>query len=36
MLCGLVGSFATMTDMIALSAEPEPVGVNFTAIVHDE
>ena len=36
MLCGLVGSFATLTAMLALSAEPPPVGVNFTAIVHDE
>ena len=36
MLCGLVGSFATLTAMPALSAEPPPVGVNFTAIVHDE
>lgn len=36
MLCGLVGSFATLTAMIALSAEPAPIGVNFTAIVHDE
>ena len=36
MLCGLVGSFATATAMLALSAEPLPVGVNITAIVHDE
>jgi hypothetical protein len=36
MLCGLVGSFATATAMLALSAEPPPVGVNITAIVHDE
>jgi hypothetical protein len=36
MLCGLVGSLATLTAMLALSAEPPPVGVNFTAIVHDE
>ncbi len=36
MLCGLVGSFATLTTRLALSAEPVPVGVNFTAIVHDE
>ena len=36
MLCELVGSFATLTAMLALSAEPPPVGVNFTAIVHDE
>ena len=36
MLCGLVGSFATLTAMLALSAAPAPVGVNFTAIVHGE
>jgi hypothetical protein len=36
MLCGLLGSFATLTATLALSAEPPPVGVNFTAIVHDE
>lgn len=36
MLCGLVGSFVTLTAMLALSAEPPPVGINFTAIVHDE
>ena len=36
MLCGLVGSFVTFTAMLALSAEPPPLGVNFTAIVHDE
>ena len=36
MLCGLVGSLVTLTAMIALSAEPPPVGVNFTASVHDE
>ena len=36
MLCGLVGSLVTFTAMLALSAEPPPVGVNFTAIVHDE
>ena len=26
----------TFTAMLALSAEPPPVGINFTAIVHDE
>lgn len=26
----------TLTAILALSAEPPPVGVNFTAIVHDE
>lgn len=26
----------TLTAMLALSAEPPPVGINFTAIVHDE
>ena len=36
MLCGLLGSFATLTFMLARSAVPPPVGVNFTAIVHDE
>src|ERR1700722_2945641 len=36
MLCGLVGSFVMITAILALSAEPLPVGVNFTAIVHDE
>jgi len=35
-VCGLVGSFVTFTAMLALSVEPPPVGVNFTAIVHDE
>ena len=35
-LCGLVGSFVTLTVMLALSADPPPVGVNFTPIVHDE
>ena len=35
-LCGLVGSLATLTAMLALSAEPPPAGVNFTAMVHDE
>jgi hypothetical protein len=33
---GLFGSLATFTAMLALSAEPPPVGVNFTATVHDE
>ena len=36
MLYGLVGSFATLTVRLALSGEPPPAGVNFTAIVHDE
>jgi hypothetical protein len=36
MPCGLVGSFATLTVILALSAAPPPVGVNFSAIVHDE
>jgi hypothetical protein len=36
MLCGLVESLATLTAMLALSAEPPAVGVNFTAMVHDE
>jgi hypothetical protein len=35
-MCGLVGSLATLTAMLALSAEPPAVGVNFTATVHDE
>jgi hypothetical protein len=35
-MCGLVGSLATFTAMLALSAEPPAVGVNFTATVHDE
>ena len=26
----------TFTAMVALSPEPPPVGINFTAIVHDE
>jgi len=34
--CGLVGSTATFTAMLALSDDPPPVGVNVTAIVHDE
>ncbi len=36
MVCGLIGSLATFTIMLALSAEPPPVGVNFTAIIHGE
>jgi hypothetical protein len=36
MLCGLVGSLPTVTSMLALSGDPPPVGVNVTAIVHDE
>src|ERR1700693_2863065 len=36
MLCGLVGSSATLPATLAVSAEPPPLGVNFTAIVHDE
>ena len=36
MLWGLVGSLPTPTAIVALSAEPPPVGVNFTATVHDE
>lgn len=32
-MCGLVGSLPTFTAMLALSAEPPPVGVNLTAIV---
>ena len=36
MLCGLVGSFETLTATLALSAEPPPVGVNLTAMVHEE
>ena len=35
-MCGLVGSLATLTAMLALSAGPPAVGVNFTATVHDE
>ena len=33
MLCGLVGSLATLTAMFALSDEPPAVGVNLTAMV---
>ena len=36
MLCGLVGSLPTVTAMMALSEEPPAVGVNVTAIVHEE
>src|SRR5271167_4986664 len=36
MLCGLFGSLPMLTAMLALSATPPPVGVNVTAIVHDE
>src|ERR1700691_1365926 len=36
MLYGLLGSLPMVTAMLALSAEPPPVGVNVTAIVHDE
>jgi len=36
MLCGLVGSLPIVTAMLALSADPPPVGVNVTAIVHVE
>jgi hypothetical protein len=36
MLCGLVGSLPMVTAMLALSEEPPPVGVNVTAIVHEE
>src|SRR5271163_4696970 len=36
MLCGLFGSLPILTAMLALSAAPPPVGVNVTAIVHDE
>ena len=36
MLCGLLGSLPTFTAMLALSADPPPVGVNVTAIVHDD
>jgi hypothetical protein len=34
--CGLVGSPLRFTAMLALSADPPPVGLNVTAIVHDE
>jgi hypothetical protein len=33
MWCGLVGSLPTVTAMLALSADPPPVGVNVTATV---
>src|SRR5208337_2309218 len=33
MLYGLLGSLPTFTAMLALSADPPPVGVNLTAIV---
>src|ERR1700735_4638489 len=36
MLCGLLGSLPILTAMLALSDDPPPVGVNVTAIVHDE
>ena len=36
MLCQLVGSLPTFTAMLALSADPPPVGVNVTAIVQLE
>ena len=36
MRCGLLGSLPMLTAMLALLAEPPPVGVNVTAIVHDE
>jgi hypothetical protein len=36
MLWGLVGSLPMVTAMLALSGEPPPVGVNFTAIVQLE
>ena len=36
MLCGLLGSLPTFTAMPALSADPPLVGVNVTAIVHDD
>jgi hypothetical protein len=36
MLCGLLGSLPMLTAMLALSADPPPVGVNVTAIVQDE
>jgi hypothetical protein len=35
-LRGLVGSLPIVTAMLALSGDPPPVGVNLTAIVHDE
>ena len=36
MLYGVLGSLPMLTAMRALSAEPPPVGLNVTAIVHDE
>ena len=36
MLYGLLGSLPTVTAMLALSADPPPVGVNLTAIVQLE
>ena len=36
MLYGLLGSFPTVTAMLALSADPPPVGVKVTAIVQAE
>lgn len=36
MLCGLVGSLPIVTDMLALSGEPPPVGVKVAAIVQAE
>ena len=36
MLYGLLGSLPTLTAMLALSADPPPVGVNVTAIVQLE
>ena len=36
MLCGLAGSLPMVTAMLALSGAPPAVGVNVTAIVHDE
>lgn len=36
MLCGLPGSLPIVTAMLALSDDPPPVGVNFTAIVQLE
>jgi hypothetical protein len=36
MLCGLLGSLPMVIAMLPLSADPPPVGVKVTAIVHDE
>jgi hypothetical protein len=36
MLWGLLGSLPVLTDMLAFSADPPPVGVNVTAIVQLE